>query len=178
MRADTIIFRADDFAAAYDKAIRHKGTWQREQQEGKSAMESLLAAVNGWAVRLDDDDPSFKRWEYGDRPDLPDEIFGDAQRLMQVIDHFRHANGMTLPYREEALGILGQRHDAAKKEYREALLADGAYRKLLAHVREAAAAFDEELAQLRRDLAMVLGEAHADYQKLRPERAEIADPDD
>ncbi len=31
---------------------------------------------------------------------------------------------------------------------------------------------------LRRDLAMVLGESHADYQKLRTERAEIADPED
>lgn len=177
--ATTLPTKADAFIAAYDNAAKYENNWRREMNEGKGAVAKLIAAIRGWLPLLARDIPQFDPSTFADKPDVPDDIFEDAQRLLDILDEALDAQNNPLGYVNDAKNALNTALVAANTEWSEAEAADSQYQKLLANVRASAAVFDLELQTFRRSLAHVAGRNDKDFQKLRAERAaQIDDEDD
>lgn len=176
--ATTLVPAADAYIAAYSAASWSEASWKREMAEGKSAVTRLVKAIRSWLPRVTADIHGFDASSFADKPDVPDDVIEDGERLVETIDEHKDAAGNPLPYRDAALAELDPVLKAAQKEWSEADGADVAYQKLLADVRKTAAAFDPELQAFRRTLAGAFGRSDRDYQKLRADRAAAPDDDD
>lgn len=170
--------KADAFITAYDTSAKYINTWRREMIEGKGAVAKLLADMRGWLPLLTRDIPQFDPSSFADKPDVPDDILEDANRLLDTLDSATDADGKSLDYAANAINLLNASLTAANKEWAEAESADSHYQKLLANVRASAAVFDLELQTFRRSLSHVAGRNDKDFQKLRAERASTSDDDD
>jgi hypothetical protein len=169
---------ATAFIGAYDGAARYEATWRKEMGEGKGAVAALVSGIRAWLPRVTQDVTGFDPAGYGDKPEVPDDVMEDAERLVSLVDEHRDEAGNPLEYRDPALKALEPALAAAQKEWGEAEAADSTYQKLLSQVRTAAAAFDPELQAFRRTLAGAFGRKDKDYQKLRAERASHPDDED
>jgi hypothetical protein len=80
----------------------------------------------------------FSGADYGDKPQVPDDVVEHGERLASVVDEFRDAAGNPLAYRDDALAALTAALQAAAKEWGEAEAADKEYQQMFATVRELA----------------------------------------
>jgi hypothetical protein len=174
----TLVPKATTFIASYDEATRYRATWQKEVAEGKGAVGGLVKVMHGWLPLLQRDVQGFNSAEYGDNPAVPDDVMEDAGRLHDVVTDFTDPEGKPLAYKDACLVALDAAIAAAHKEWGEADAADKRYQNLLASVRASAEAFDLELQAFRKTLAAEGGRSDVDFQKLRAERAQVADTED
>jgi hypothetical protein len=170
--------KASTYIAAYDDCAKYQNTWRRELLEGKGAVAELVALIRGWLPLLIRDIPGFEPASFGDKPDVPDDVIEDGERLASTIDDYKDLGGVPLSYKDKALNALTPAIAKAAKEWAEAEQADSVYQKLLEQVRSWGEIFDAELQAFRRSLAAVAGRSDKDYQKLRAERASQEDSDD
>ncbi|MBI5482790.1 MAG: hypothetical protein HY906_28300 [Deltaproteobacteria bacterium] len=170
--------KVNAFTGAYDGAVRYKASWRKEQVEGKGAIAALLKGMREWLPLVKRDVPGFNASEYGDKPDVPDDVIEDGSRFAEVVDEHRTAPGSPLPYHDECLAVLEPAVQAAAKEWEEAEAADKHYQELLGKMRATGAEMDTELQAFRRTLAAVGGRRDRAYQKLRAQRAYETDEDD
>jgi hypothetical protein len=170
----TIVPKAKAFILAYDAAAKFSPMRTREFQEGRTAVAQLLAKVRGWAPVVAGAWPGLHEAEFGDNPNIADDVIADASRLLDLV----HDAGDAMPFAADLVADLEPALAAAEKEWGEAVAADVTYQALLEAQRDALAVFDSDLQRYRRTLAGVLGRSHKDYQKLRAERAHLPDEDD
>jgi hypothetical protein len=174
----TLVPKADAYTAAYDQAAKFQANWKKEMAEGRGAIAALVKVMQAWLPLIKRDIPGFDSGIYGDKPDVPDDVIEDGERLTSVIDQFRDNSGNPLEYQKGALDALGPAVQAAVKEWGEAEAADAQYQQMLAAVRAMADPLQQDLVALRRSLLATVGRNDKDYQKLRAERAGLADEDD
>ena len=139
---------------------------------------ALVTAIRAWLPLVARDVPGFDASSFADKPDVPDDVLEDGERLLSVVDEHVDGSGAPLAYRPGAVAALGAALAAAQKEWAEADEADATYQKMLKEVRTTAAVFDAELQAFRRTLSTVFGRSSKDFQKLRVERASHADEED
>lgn len=151
--SSTLPTKADAFIVAYDEAAKYENSWRREMREGKGAVAKLVAQIRSWLPLVSRDVPQFDASTFADKPDVPDDILEDANRLLEVFDEATDAQGQPLGYAQTATTALTDALAAANKEWSEAEAADSKYQKLLADVRAAGAVFDLELQTFRRSLS-------------------------
>jgi hypothetical protein len=92
----TLVPKAEKFIAAYDSAARFQATWKREMAEGRGAIAGLVKVMQQWVPLLKRDVTGFDGGIYGDKPDVPDDVLEDGERLLSVIDEFRDPAGQPL----------------------------------------------------------------------------------
>jgi hypothetical protein len=175
---DTLVPKAEAYIAAYDKTAKYQASWKKEMAEGRSAIAFLVKLMQAWLPLLKRDVPGFNGGIYGDKPDVPDDVIEDGERLLSVIDEFRDNKGNPLTYQKAALDALTPAVQAAIKEWSEAEAADAEYQRSFADVRALADPLQQDLVALRRSLLATAGRNDKDYQKLRAERAGYPDDDD
>lgn len=168
--------QAEAYVAAYDRVVKYAMTRKKELEEGKTAIKALLKEIRGWVPLLLRDIPGFDPSVYGDRPEVPDDVLEDGERLLSVIDEARDGKGEPLSYRQQALETLGAAVKAALKEWGEAEAADKEYQNVNNEMHVQASNLQRDLVILRRTLLATVGSTDMDYQKLRVERA--GEPDD
>jgi hypothetical protein len=176
--SSTLPKKADAFISAYDAAAKYENNWRREMKEGKGAVAKLVSAIRSWLPLLARDIPQFDASTFADKPDVPDDILEDAQRLLDIMDEALDAQNNPVPYASDAKSAVNSALVAANTEWTEAEAADSHYQQLLANVRASASVFDLELQTFRRSLAHVAGRNDKDFQKLRVERASQMDDED
>ena len=174
----TLPVKADAFIAAYDASAKYQNTWRREMKEGKGAVAVLVAQIQSWLPMLMRDIPQFDASDFADKPDVPDDIIEDADRLLEVLDEATDASGNPLTYAATAIAAIQAALAPANKEWAEAEASDSSYQQLLSAVRSTGAVFDLELQTFRRSLSHVAGRSDKDFQKLRAERASQKDDED
>lgn len=174
----TLVPKAEAFITAYDNAAKFLANWRKEMAEGRSAIAALLKAIQAWAPLLKRDIPGFDGSIYGDRPEVPDDVIEDGDRMASVIEEYRDASGNPLSYQKDALAELNPAVQAAMKEWAEAEAADSKYQQTFAAVRTMAAPLQQDLIALRRTLGAKVGRSDRDFQKLRVERAGWPDEED
>lgn len=165
------------FIKDYDAASIYEPVWRRESAERASALVTLRQAIQAWVPLVQRDVVGF------DGQDLvssrvPDDVIEGGNRLYDIVTDYRDAAGQPLAYQAACLSALDQALKAATKEIAEAEVADVTYQGLQAAVRASAATFDQGLIAFRRTLGAVVGRSDRDYQKLRAERAQVADAED
>jgi hypothetical protein len=170
--------QAEAFMAAYDRVVKYAMTRKKELEEGKTAIAALLKQIRAWVPLVLRDVPGFDPSVYGDRPEVPDDVLEDGERLLSVIDEARNAKGEPLAYRQQALETLGAAVTAALKEWGEAEAADKEYQNVNNEMRVQAGNLQRDLVILRRTLLATVGSSDMDYQKLRVERAGEPDEED
>jgi hypothetical protein len=154
--------------SAYDQCHKYEANRKKEMAEGQGAVGGLLEQMQSWLPPIKRDVPGFNSAEYGDRPQVPDDVIEDGERLASVVEEYRDREGKPLTYQKEALAALGAALQAADK----------ACQQLFAKVRALADAFQAELVPLRRTLMATVGRTDKDFQKLRAEKAGLPDDDD
>lgn len=174
----TIVPMAESYMNAYDRCHKYEANWKKELAEGKGAIAVLLKQIQSWLPLIKRDVLGFNAAEYGDRPQVPDDVIEDGERLASLVEEWRDAKGNPLAYQKEAVAALGAALQAAAKEWGEAEAADKEYQSLAAQVRDFSAAFQKELVPLRRTLMALVGRGDKDFQKLRADRAGQPDEDD
>jgi len=170
--------KADAFIRAYDASARYQAEWRREMKEGKGAVAELLRILRGWLPLLSRDVPGFDSTSFGDQPDVPDDVIEDAERVLLALDGAKDRSGKSLSYERTGTAAIEPAIQAAIKEWSEAEMSDAEYQSLLSMVRSTGDVFDKELQAFRLALGSVVGRTHKDFQKLRAERASLADEDD
>jgi hypothetical protein len=174
----TLVPKAQAFIDAYDKAAMHETAWKREMNEGRGAIAALLVQMRSWLPVIHGDVPTLNTSTFGDNPEVPDDVIGDAERLIAEATDAKTALGDPLPYLAELQTTFGAELEKARTEWKEAEASDSSYQLLLATARETGDVFDNELTRFRRTLAAVAGRQDKDYQKLRASRVSHADEDD
>jgi hypothetical protein len=169
---------ARSFITMHDMVTRAAAERLQEHGNGKTKIDELLKKERIWAAKLSIDIPGLNPADFGDNPDVPDDVLSDGDKLIEIGTNHRDLNGEPLPYAELLVQDLGAAIEEAKTEWDEAEGVQGGYRTLRAQCREAAAAFEKGLIAFRRALKAVIGRAHPDFQKLRVERARTRDVDD
>lgn len=176
--AKTGVPKAEAFIKSYDKCQLYQADWKKEMAEGRGAILALVAVVRSWLPQVKRDVPGFDSSAFVDRPDVPDDVLEDAERLLSTIQDYRDGQGQPLSYQTEAVETLTLALQAAAKEWAEAEASDSTYQQLLASVRELSAIMQGEMVALRRTLVVVVGRSDKDFQKLRVERGGFPDEDD
>lgn len=174
----SIVVKADNFAGAYDAALRYAPTHKKEFGEGRSALTALVVKLRTWAPVMGGHVVGFKESEYGDNPEVADDTLGDAERMLDIADDWKDEAGAPLAFLASLHADLDPALALATKECAEAEAADVKYQDLLRAQRESLALFDEELQRFRRTLMGLVGRSHKDYQKLRTEKGGEHDEDD
>jgi hypothetical protein len=175
---DTLPRKADAYVTAYDRAAKYKAAWQKEMQEGRSAIGALLKIIRQWLPLLARDIPGFDSMSFGDNPTVPEDVIKDGEQLAGIVEDYKDGNDKPLSYQSVLIGILGPALASADKEWAEAEGADRHYQELLEQVRGTVAEWDGELQSFRRSLAAVTGRSDKDFQKLRVEKAAQQDDED
>ncbi|MBI4954035.1 MAG: hypothetical protein HY908_18575 [Myxococcales bacterium] len=176
--APSVVAKATACITSYDALKQYEAPWRKEMAEGRSAAAALLKVMRPWLPALVRDVPGFLGGEYGDKPEVPDDVIGDGERLVEVLANATTRAGDPLPYRAAALAELEPALQNAQKEWSEAEATDKAFQTLAGATRSAAATFQDELVLFRRTLMSVAGRSDKDYQKLRAERASLLDEED
>lgn len=168
---------AQGFIETYDRARAFNPVWGQELREGRTLRSVLLRKVQGWAVQVQIDVPSFDASKIGDRPEVADDVVSDAKTVIDTVDA-AVARGQELHYAEALKADLQAAMEPLLAEVEQAGDAHAEYTKQLAEAREAAALFQTHLVAFRRTLAIFIGRSHPDFQKLRAARARMVDADD
>jgi hypothetical protein len=176
--AQTLPVKADAFIIAYDAAAKYVNAWRREMKEGKGAVAKLVSDIRSWLPLLARDIPEFDPSSFADKPGVPDDVFEDGNRLLEIVAESTNAQGKPVDYAAAATTAITDSLAAANKEWSEAEAADSKYQELLRNVRATGAVFDLELQTFRRSLSNVAGRNDKDFQKLRAERASHNDDED
>jgi hypothetical protein len=174
---ETLPPKVKAFIAAYDAARASEAAWRRDMAEGRGAVAALVKRMRAWLPSFTRDVPGFQAGDFADRPDVPDDVLGDATRLFDAIDA-SVPPAAPVKWAASFEADLTPLFQSAVSEWHEAEAADATYQGLLRAVREAAAAFDAELQLYRVSLAAVVGPRDKDFQKLRAERAGQRDEED
>ena len=148
-----------------------------ELAEGHKAVSELRLVMRGWLSLVARDIAGFNAQSFDDRPLVPDDVIGSAQRLLEVVRTFKR-DGEPLAYVAQVEESLGGAIDKALKAWSDAQEHLTAHQALLAETREAAVALHKELIALRRALRVVLGMQHRDYRTLRTVRSAAKDDAD
>jgi hypothetical protein len=158
------------YAAAFDHAIAAASP--------PAAVTALYTAVKGWLPILTRDIDAFDATDFGGSPELPEDVMADARRLAERVRDHQDVHGAALPYRDQCVAALGAAVTAAAREVEAREAADAKLRAAVAGLRTAGEALEAELQGVRRTLSARLGRQDPDFQKLRPQRAHVADADD
>ncbi|MCC6521363.1 MAG: hypothetical protein IT373_01755 [Polyangiaceae bacterium] len=176
--APSLIGKVGAFVAAYDAFGKYDAPWRKEMSEGHGAAATLVKTMRAWLPALIRDVPGFRGGDYGDQPEVPDDVIGDGERLLEVLAAATTQSGDPVAYRDSALAHVEPAVQRAQKEWQEAEAADRTYQSMAATTRDTAAAFQEELILFRRTLMSVAGRSDKDYQKLRAGKATATDDED
>lgn len=168
----TLIPNTNAFIAAYDAASNSEAGWKKELKEGKGAIAALVKIMRSWLPSFTRDVAGFTAADFADKPSVPDDVMGDATRLLDA------AAQSNKPWRASFEGHITPALQSAVKEWQEAESADAGYQRLLRELRATVGAFDAELQLYRVSLAAAFGTNDKDYQKLRADRAVQKDEED
>lgn len=162
----------------YDKSLAQRGTRGLEHATGKELIAILRTKLRGWVAMLAPSIDSLDPKEYGDNPNVPEDVISDTEQLLTFVDSWEASNGAKLEFTDLMREDLQQALDAAKASWSTASNAAAARSDLTDELKQAARAFNADLVAFRRTLAAHLGTRHADYQKLRLSKAQTPDEDD
>jgi hypothetical protein len=173
----SLVPAAQAFKDAYDKARAHRVSRAMATGTGDEAIASLLKTMRGWLGPLAKDIPGFDARDFGNKPNVHDDVIADAHRLLQVVDRVVE-DGVELAYIEALHQDLEPAIATAEVEV-GALGTCGADQAVLTRaVREAAATLQAELVAFRRTLRAHIGTSHPDYHRLRATRVSTDDHED
>lgn len=176
--ASSLLPEATGFIANHGAVQVFNTRWKREMAEGRGAMATLLGEINQWKPHVARSQPTFELSTIGDRPDVPEDLIEDGERLADALELIRGADGTVSAEIAAGVTALRAKADAAERETGEAADADATWAGLLATLRAQASTFEAELSRFRQTLKGALGRAHPDFQKLRTEKVLAADEDD
>lgn len=174
----TMVPRAEAYVSAYDRTMKCQGNLKKEMDEGRGAVAALLKLIRSWLPLIKRDVPGFDASTFGDKPDLPDDVIEEAQRLACMIETFRDGKGEPVSYQQALLALLRPAMQLAVKEWTEAETADSQYKQHLAKVRALAVLLQKDLVAIRQTLSAVVGRDDKDYLKLQVGHAATPDEDD
>lgn len=169
--APQLLSGARAYIEAYDAAAAFQSTQNAEMAGGRQHVEALYRSLQAWLSVLERDIQGFERSQLGGRPDAPDRVIGDAERLIELVEPHDEA----LPYAQTLLTELREVLGRAEAEWSQAQQALVTQQQLRTKVRETAAVVHRELITFRRTLRSVLGASHRDYQALRASRNHSGD---
>lgn len=146
---------------------------------GLQTIDTLQRLARSWLGPVSRDIPRFDPSSIVERLEVPDDVIGTAQRLLDLV-RARQANATTaLPYHYDLIASLSVAIESAVRNWgahQAALLQQDTLR---AQARQTAAAFEQELVASHRALRHTIGTSHRDYQRLRyPRNAQVAVDDD
>jgi hypothetical protein len=176
--AATMVPHAEAYMSAYDRTMKYKRNLKKEMDEGRGSVAALLKLVRSWLPLIKRDVPGFDASTFGVRPDVPEDVIEDAQRLATMIEEFRDAKGKPVFYQQALLALLAPALQLAIKECTEAEAADSQYQQHLAKVRALAVLLQKDLVAIRQTLSAVAGRTDKDYLKLQVAHAATPDEDD
>jgi hypothetical protein len=175
--ATSLVLHATAFITDYDAVREYAARRFMERQQGKKTIEDLLRKMRIWSPQVARDLPTVSVGEFGDNPDVPDEVLRDAKSLLEHATHTTEG-GEPLPYADALASDLGAAIEAAQAQWGQAESAADGMIGLQSATRTSAAAFEQDLIAFRRALAATIGRSHPDYQKLRVDRARVVDSED
>ena len=167
---DSLVPAAQSFIEAYDAASLFQQKRNAEMETGRSAVNALYALVRMWMPRIGRDVAGFSPNQLQGNTDSPDQLIGDALRLIDSVETHKDS----LPYGENLLTELQSAVDLAQKEWGDAQSALVEQQALQRQIRELGAVASGELVAFRQVLRVALGTSHRDYQALRRSRSKQA----
>ena len=171
---------AEAFIASYDKLRVVSRRRTTELKEGKAAVDALGRSLRSWAGQIEALQliGGFRANDYGDSPDVPDDVIADAASFMDLLSAHSEINPDSVPYLESLTTDITAKLELARVEWREAEVANTEYKGFVEQNRTAESGLSAHLIAFRRSLANVLGTSHPDYQMLRAKRVKKTDPED
>ncbi len=160
---------AKEFIEAYDAAQLFQTEKILDMENGRRGTYDLYRKISAWKLRIEQDIPGFDSNMCQGRPDSPDKVIGDAERLIALVEQYKES-GNELAYADVLLEKIGGALAVAQEEWSEAQNTLVHLQELQSKVREKGNALQKELVCLRGLLRNVLGSNHLDYQKLRSGR--------
>lgn len=175
---ESITRSAPEYAAAFDELRRLLASHGEELDEGKAAIAALVHKLRIWAPIVARDVDRISASDFGDNPEVPDDVINDARSLIEHVTGRTDDGKPPLSYADALVADLGAVLAAAEKEWGEADDYQWGLGTARKKVRETGARFERDLIAYRRVLRQVIGREATDYQKLRAERARTPDADD
>jgi hypothetical protein len=174
----SLAVNAPAYITVYDDVRRYAKRRMEERTEAKAETTNLVYKIRIWGPQVARDIEHVQAGEFGENPDVPDDVIGDGKSLVEHATKRAEEGKEPLPYHDQLMEDLGGALAKAEAEWKEAEEAQADFRALRIKVREIGAALEKDLVAFRRVLRTVLGSEHPDYQKLRLERARTVDADD
>jgi hypothetical protein len=162
----------------YDMWLAERGSRDLEHATGKGQIASLRTKLRGWVAMAAATMKSLDTTEYGDNPNVPEDVIADTEQFLVFVDKWEESNGEKLEFTDLLRDDLQQALAEAKASWNVASGAAADKSNLTEELKQAALAFNADLVAFRRTLAAHLGTNHADYQKLRTSKAQTIDVDD
>jgi hypothetical protein len=173
----TIGVSAATFRDVYDRALARQGSQGIRSAAGREKVTILRRKLRGW-VSLLLAEVEFDASQYGDNPNVPDDVMDDAEQFLIFLGELEEGREEPFAFSESLRADL----EPALADARASMGAVGTgaagRSDMTEELREAAVAFNRDLVSFRRALAAHLGRSHADYQKLRTAKAQTPDADD
>jgi hypothetical protein len=118
----------------------------------------------------------FDASEYGDRPDVMDDVINDGKSFIEIVE--QHA--ASIPNAEILLQEVGAALEMAVKEWSEAETLRQEYQELVEENRKNAEILHELLVAFRTTLRLTIGRANPAYQSLRVKaiKRDVLEPGD
>lgn len=149
----------------------------RELREGKVSISTLLGSFRTWKGIVQNDVPEYDGREFGQNPEVPDDVLNDVQAFLDLVTDHEAEHG-ALEYGDALRGELEPLLEKARTEWAEAGGARAEWTARLTEARRTAQEFHTLLVAFRKTLRATIGRAHPDYQKLRLARASTPDEED
>jgi len=174
----SLAVNAPAYITVYDDVRRYAKRRMEERSEAKAETANLVYKIRIWGPQVARDIEHVQAGEFGENPEVPDDVIGDAKSLIEHATKRVEEGKEPLPYHDQLMEDLGGALAKTEAEWKEAEEAQAEFRTLRIKVREIGAALEKDLVAFRRALRTVIGSEHPDYQKLRLERARTVDADD
>jgi hypothetical protein len=174
----TLVVSGQALITTYDEVRATESSRFFEHAEGKTTLKSLHRKLRMWAAHVADRIEGVDMAEYGDNPEVAEDLIADANALIERVNRHAAQASEPLPFMDALIADLTEAIEAAKGEWRQAEVAASDVADMRRAMHEAAEAFERDLISYRRALASVIGRNHPDFQKLRLERVTTPDEDD
>lgn len=160
----------------YDRLRTMNVTQAHELDQGKRAIAALANKLSSWSAQIAATGviKGFKRTEYADTPDVPDDVMSDAESFMAVVTEQVALDPESLPYADSLIADVNATLELAKAEWKEASDVRSAWMMLVDENRNNAREFANALVGFRQTLLRTIGRKHPDYQSLRSNKIDRA----
>ena len=163
--------KANAFVEAYDKVINHEIARKAAMAAGHAAADELYARMRIWQTLVE-----IRVGRASWKPSTgsaacPDQLMGDAQRLMALVQ--QHRDGISCA--QECLENVREALANTEQLWMAAQVAQVKHQRLQKRARELGVEANTEIIVFRKLLRAVLGQSHHDYQSLRYRRSKQAE---